>query len=98
MRPIMKPMAKAPKTSVRWYRSFYFRIGFSFVVFLAVVLVAQSMMFSYLIARPPARSPNNLAAIVAADIGSALTQDPTDRKSTRLNSSHLPTSRMPSSA
>jgi hypothetical protein len=73
----MKPMSTVPvESSVRWYRSFYFRIGFSFVVFLAVVIVAQSMMFSYIMARPPARSPNNLAAIVSADIGSALTQDP----------------------
>ena len=63
----------------RWYRSFYFRIAFSFVVFVVVVLVAQSAMISYIISRRgpfPGRSPNNLAAIVAADISSALTQNP----------------------
>jgi HAMP domain-containing protein len=64
----------------RWYRSFYVRIGFSFVVFVVAVLVAQSAIFGYLIARAnrsfPGRSPNTLAAIVAADIGSALTQEP----------------------
>jgi len=62
------------------FRSFYFRIGFSFVVFLVAVVVAQSAMFSYVLARAgnpfPNRSPNNLAAIVAADIGAALAQDP----------------------
>src|SRR5438093_133058 len=58
----------------RWYRSFYFRIGFSFVIFVVIVLVAQSIMFSYLMSRrpPSGRSPNNLAAIVAADVGSAI--------------------------
>jgi two-component system sensor histidine kinase BaeS len=64
---------------VRWYRSFYFRIGFSFVVFVVAVLAAQSAMFSYMIARSrpfPFRAPNNVAAIVAADIGAALAQDP----------------------
>ena len=65
---------------VRWYRSFYFRIGLSFVVFVVVILAAQSAMFSYVIARSrpfPLRSPNNVAAIVAADIGAALAQDAT---------------------
>src|SRR6058998_4300336 len=62
-----------------WYRSFYFRIGFSFVVFVVAVLGAQSALFNYILARRgpfPGRSPNNVAAIVAADIGAALAQDP----------------------
>ena len=62
----------------RWYRSFYFRIGFSFVVFVVAVLAAQSAIFSYIISRSrpfPLRSPNTVAAIVAADVGAALTQD-----------------------
>src|SRR5438093_5461292 len=64
-----------------WYRSFYWRIGLSFVVLVVVVLVAQSAMFYYLIgrsgaARPPSQSPNNRAAIVAADVGSMLTDAP----------------------
>jgi signal transduction histidine kinase len=62
------------------FRSFYVRIGFSFVVFLVAVIVAQSAIFSYVLARAgnpfPNRSPNNLAAIVAADVGSTLAQDP----------------------
>ncbi len=62
-----------------WYRSFYFRIGFSFVVFVVLVLAAQSALFNYILARRglfPGRSPNNVAAIVAADLGAALAQDP----------------------
>src|SRR5438067_375512 len=63
----------------RAYRSLYFRIGFSFVVFVVGVVVAQSAIFSYVLARSnpfPNRSPNNLAAIVAADVGSQLAEDP----------------------
>lgn len=63
-----------------WYRSFYWRIGVSFVVFLLAVLVAQSIMFSYMIVRSneqnPARSPNNIATAVAVDLGSALESNP----------------------
>ena len=61
---------------MRWYRSFYWRIGFAFVVMVVLVLVAQSALSTYLGARPTERSPNNLAAIIAADIGSLLATDP----------------------
>ena len=74
-----RPMTPADKaTPVRWYRSFYFRIGFSFVIFVVGLLVAQSLIFNVILTRPPfpVRSPNNLVAIIAADLGSALTQDP----------------------
>jgi two-component system OmpR family sensor kinase len=59
----------------RWYRSFYFRIGFSFVVFVVAVLAAQGAIFSYVMTRRgafPPRPPNTVAAIVAADVGAAL--------------------------
>src|SRR4030095_3789433 len=62
-----------------WFRSFYFRIGFSFVVFVVLVLAAQSALFNFILARRgpfPGRSPNNVAAIVAPDIGAVLAQDP----------------------
>src|SRR5262245_18719760 len=63
-----------------WYSSFYWRIGISFVLFVFVVLVAQSLMFSYMMARSagplPHRSPNTLATIVAADVGSILARAP----------------------
>jgi signal transduction histidine kinase len=73
-------MSAQTNGSVRWYRSFYWRIGLSFVILVVVVLVAQSAMFGYIVARSNVpfrgRSPNNLAAIVAADIGSTLSQQP----------------------
>jgi signal transduction histidine kinase len=71
------PFADRP---ARWYRSFYWRIGLSFVVLVVAVLAAQSAMFNFIMARSnrslPGRSPNSVAAIVAADLGSALTQEP----------------------
>jgi len=65
----------------RWYRSFYFRIGFVFVVFVVAVVIAQNAIFGVMIARTagpafPGRPPNNLAAILAADVGSALAANP----------------------
>ena len=63
---------------VRWYSSFYWRISISFVVFVVVVLVAQSLMVGY------ARSngafapgnPNAMAATIAARLGAALKDEP----------------------
>ena len=50
------------------------------MVLVVGVLVAQSAMFNYLMTRSrasrPNQSPNNLAAIVAADVGSTLTETP----------------------
>jgi signal transduction histidine kinase len=74
----MAGSASAP--AVRWYRSFYFRIGFVFVVFVVAVVLAQNAIFG-LIARTagppfPGRPPNNVAAILAADVASALVDDP----------------------
>lgn len=70
----------APESS-RWYHSFYWRIGLGFVICVIAVLLAQSLIFSYIVARTrptmPARSPNDFAAIVASDIASELAQDPT---------------------
>jgi signal transduction histidine kinase len=63
-----------------WYRSFYWRIGLGFVMCVIGVLVAQSVIFSYIVARSsvtlPGRSPDDFAAIVAGDLGSALAQNP----------------------
>jgi signal transduction histidine kinase len=74
----MASMSMVAPERARWYRSFYFRIGFSFVVFVVAVLTAQSAIFSVIMARRgafPARPPNTVAAIVAVDIGAALAQD-----------------------
>ncbi|HLG57822.1 MAG TPA: ATP-binding protein [Vicinamibacterales bacterium] len=62
-----------------WYSSFYWRIALSFVVFVVVVLIGQSVMVSYM-----ARSggglapgnPNGLATAIAADLGPALAREP----------------------
>lgn len=68
----------SPLRSVRWYSSFYWRIGISFVVFVVVVLVAQSLMVGY--ARSSGAfapgNPNASAAAIAAELGKALTDDP----------------------
>jgi two-component system, OmpR family, sensor kinase len=74
-------MATFTPSPVRWYRSFYWRIGFSFFVFVIAVLVAQSLTFNYVLSRSGAfagRSPNTLVAIIAADIGSTLAQNPNE--------------------
>src|SRR6266542_1416870 len=67
-------------TRSRWYRSFYWRIGVSFVVLVVVVLVAQSVFFGYWLARSnfedTTHSPNNRAARIAAELGAVLTQHP----------------------
>jgi len=76
---IMVSPAAAPPA--RWYRSFYFRIGFVFVVFVVVVVIAQNAIVGVMMSRTggpafPGRPPNNVAAILAADVGSALAADP----------------------
>jgi len=68
---------------VAWYRSFYWRIGVSFVLLVAVVLLLQSAFFGYWLARSnaanPEFSPNNRAARIAADLGTLLAQQPDQR-------------------
>jgi signal transduction histidine kinase len=62
----------------RWFGSLYWRIGVSFVMFMCAVILAQSIMFSYMLARSSERpefSPNNRATAVAADLGTALEAD-----------------------
>jgi signal transduction histidine kinase len=67
-------------TDLRWYQSLYWRIGFGFLALILGLLVLQSLMFSYIVSRSretlPGGSPNRFAALVAADVGSALTRKP----------------------
>ena len=65
-------------TRSRWYGSLYWRIGISFVVLVVAVLVIQSAVFNFVMSRTrlPGRSVNSVAAIVAADLGAALAQEP----------------------
>ena len=55
----------------RWYRSFYWRIGISFVVLVVVVIVAQSVMFSSMMrsASMAPRAPHLRAIGVASEVG-----------------------------
>lgn len=64
--------------AVRWYSSFYWRIGISFVVFVIVVLVGQSLMVGYARANGAFApgNPNAAAAAIAAELGTALASDP----------------------
>ncbi len=68
----------SPVRPVRWYSSFYWRIGVSFVVFVIVVLVGESLMVEYARSRGAFApgNPNGMAAQIAAELGAALTDDP----------------------
>jgi two-component system, OmpR family, sensor kinase len=63
-----------------WYRSFYWRIAISFIALVVVVLVGQSLMFSYLLTRPQGAfapgDPNASATAIAAQVSRALAADP----------------------
>jgi signal transduction histidine kinase len=63
-----------------WYRSLYWRIAIGFVALLAAVLLVQSLLFLWLTDRMVgasyARSPAQLADLVAADVGAELTLRP----------------------
>jgi two-component system OmpR family sensor kinase len=67
----------SPARAVRWYSSFYWRIGISFVVFVVVVLVGQSLMVGYARASGAFApgNPNAAAAAIAAELGMALSSD-----------------------
>ena len=69
-------MAASP--NVAWYRSFYWRIGITFVAFVVVILITQGLILSYTISSDDAqdqfRAPV-LAAEVAADVASVLARD-----------------------
>jgi signal transduction histidine kinase len=63
-----------------WYRSLYWRIAFGFIALLAVVLVAQVVIFLWLTDRivgPSSRSPQQLATTLAAEIAPDLVSEPT---------------------
>jgi signal transduction histidine kinase len=60
-----------------WYRSFYFRIGFTFVLFVVGLIVLQGVVSNAIRMRSPfrLRPPNVMVAIVAADVGTLLAQN-----------------------
>ncbi len=63
-----------------WYRSLYWRIGFGFVALLAILLLAQALLFLYLTGPIngvlPIRSPGRFATLIASDLSEALTRNP----------------------
>ena len=62
-----------------WYRSLYWRIAFGFIALLAVVLVAQVVVFLWLTDRiigPSSKSPQQLAVNLAAEIAPDLASQP----------------------
>src|SRR5215208_4653496 len=62
-----------------WYKSLYWRIAFGFVATLAVVLLAEIAVVLWLTDRfvlSSSRTPDQLVASVAADLGTALAKDP----------------------
>ena len=64
-------------TKPRWYRSLYWRIALGLIAFLAIMLAAEGGIVLWMTDRiagsMPARSPRRLAALVASDLGTALT-------------------------
>src|SRR5262245_15007227 len=74
------PFDGAQGRPVRWYRSFYFRIGFTFVLFVVFLIVLQGLVSNAVRLRSPLRGrpPNTVVAIVAADVTALLKQNPTD--------------------
>ena len=77
----MSSPSTALRTSPRWYRSLYWRIGLGIFAFLALMLAAQGALFLWITDRiagsMPASSPQRLAELVSSDISVALTDDPT---------------------
>lgn len=71
-------MALPDSSRLAWYRSFYWRIGLTFVAFVVVILITQGLVLTHIISSDGAqdqfRAPV-LAAEVAADVGSVLSRD-----------------------
>jgi signal transduction histidine kinase len=67
------------RTAQVWYRSLYWRIAFGLTAFLALMLLAQGLLFIWMTDRiagsMPARSPRRLAVLVASDVSAALDRD-----------------------
>ena len=63
-----------------WYRSLYWRIAFGFIALLAVLLLAQGILFLWLTGRldesPQGRTAQQTADFVARELSEALTTDP----------------------
>ena len=84
-------MAASP--NLAWYRSFYWRIGITFVAFVVVILTTQGLILSYVISSEDAQDQYRapvLAAQVAADVGAVLRANPHDDLDAHLRSHYPP--------
>jgi two-component system OmpR family sensor kinase len=84
-------MAASP--TLAWYRSFYWRIGITFVAFVVVILITQGLILSQIISSEDAQSQYwapVLAAEVAADVASVLARDPGADVGAHLRSRYPP--------
>ncbi len=63
-----------------WYRSLYWRIALGFVGVLAILLVAQALVFVWVSGRAadvwPGRTPAEYAQLIATDVATALVEQP----------------------
>lgn len=64
----------------RWYKSLYWRLALGLFAFVALMLAAEGALFLWISERlagaMPARSPRQLAGLVAQDVGMALARNP----------------------
>ena len=76
----MSPERPATLLGVTWQKSLYWRIALGLFAFVALMLAAEGALFLWVSERlartMPARTPRLLAALVAQDVGDALTRDP----------------------
>src|SRR5687767_5247096 len=85
-------MAPPLPTRLAWYRSFYWRIGITFVAFVIVIFIIQGLILSFTIsneAQEQFRAPV-LAAAVAADVAAVLGRDRGADLGAYLKSSYPP--------
>ena len=64
--------------NLAWYRSFYWRIGITFVAFVVMILLTQGLILTHIISTEDAQDQYRapvLAAEVVADVGSVLAHD-----------------------
>ncbi|HXE81354.1 MAG TPA: HAMP domain-containing sensor histidine kinase [Vicinamibacterales bacterium] len=76
----MSEAPQTPRPTRVWYRSLYWRIALGLTAFLALMLLAQGLLFIWVTDRiagsMPARSPRRLAVLVASDVSAALDREP----------------------
>lgn len=71
-------MAVTASSRLAWYRSFYWRIGITFVAFVVVILITQGLILRQIMSSEGAQDQYRapvLAAAVAADVASVLARD-----------------------